>query len=99
MPPCDGNNAVDIEIGTNRLTRPADSVSFIRLETVQGKTILVRVDGHRADAELVSAAKNARGDLAAIGDHQLADRAMRRCWRIVPHEVSLDIRATLISLR
>src|SRR5581483_4000314 len=42
---------------------------------VQGEAVLVGVDSHRADAELVGRAEDADGDLAAVGDEQPAHEA------------------------
>ena len=73
-----GDDAVDIEVGPQRFAGRADAVGFVRLEAVQGEAILMGVDGDRADAELMGGAKDANGDLAAIGDQQLANRLRRR---------------------
>ena len=73
--PCslgDGDDAVDIEVRPDRLARLADQVGLVGLEAVQGVAVFVRVDGDRADAQLVGRAEDADGDLAAIGDEQLA---------------------------
>ena len=43
------NNALDIEIGTNRLTRLADLVGFVRFESVKCEPVLVRVESNCSD--------------------------------------------------
>ncbi len=70
-----GDDAGDVEVGADRLAGLADAVGFVGLEAVQGEAVFVRIDGHGADAQLVGGAKDADGDLAAVGDQQLADRA------------------------
>ena len=72
----DVDDAVDVEVGADRLARLADLVGLVGLEAVQGEAVFVRVDRDRADAQLVGRAEHADGDLAAIGDQQLANRAM-----------------------
>ena len=72
-----GDDAVDVEIGADRLARLADAVGLVRLEAVQGEAVFVGVDGDRADAQLVGGAEDADGDLAAVGDQQLAEGAAR----------------------
>ena len=76
--PGQGDDAVDVEIGADRLARLADAVGLVGLEAVQGEAVLVGVDGDGADAQLVGRAKDADGDLAAVGDQQLANRPNRR---------------------
>src|SRR5207244_2031337 len=71
----EGDDAGDVEVGPDRLPRLADLVGFVRLETVQGEAVLVRVDGDGADAELVGRTEHPDGDLTAVGDEQTADLA------------------------
>ena len=71
--PRQADDAVDVEVGLDRLAGLAEAVGLVGLEAVQGVAILVRVDGDRADAEFVGRAEHANGDLAAIGDEELAD--------------------------
>ena len=87
--PGQGDDAVDVEIGADRLAGLADPVGLVGLEAVQGEAILVRVDGHGADAQLMGRAEDANGDLAAIGDQQLPERPRdRSCGRSLRHERS-----------
>ena len=79
--PGPGRRCRDVEIGANRLAGLADAIGLVRLEAVQGEAVLVRVDGDGANAQLVGRAKDANGDLAAIGDQQLANRRGRRFLR------------------
>ena len=67
------HDAVDVEIGPQRFAGDADAIGLVGLEAVQGEAILVRVDGHGANAQFVGRAKDANGDLAAIGDEKFAD--------------------------
>ena len=62
----EGDDALDVKISLHRAFAGADQVSFIGLETVQGETVLLRVDGYRAQVEFVGGAKDADGDFAAI---------------------------------
>ena len=70
-----GDDAVDVEVGADRLARLADAVGLVGLEAVQGEAVLVGVDGDGADAQLVGRAEDADGDLAAVGDQELANRS------------------------
>ena len=79
--PGDGDDAVDVEIRADRLAGLADLIGFVGLEAVQGVAIFVRVDGDRADAQLVGRAKHADGDFAAIGDQQLANSLCHKSGR------------------
>ena len=74
------DNAGNIEVGANRLALLADAISFIGLEAMQGKTILVGINGHRAHAQLMRRAEDANGDLATIGHQNLANKR-RLCLR------------------
>jgi hypothetical protein len=68
------DDPVDIQISADRLARMTDLISLVRLKAVQGKAILVGVDGHRTNVQFVGRAKNASGDFAAIGHQELLDR-------------------------
>ena len=84
----DSDDARDVEVRLERLADVADAIGLIRLEAVQGEAILLRVDGDRADAELVGGAEDTDRDLAAIGDEQLLDGPgnRHRCSRKVEGE-------------
>src|SRR5579884_1208173 len=45
-----GNDAGDVEIGSDRFARMVDAIGFVRFEAMQGKAILVRINRHGADA-------------------------------------------------
>ena len=75
--PRQGDDAGDVEVGADRLAGLADAIGLVGLEAVQGEAVFVRVDGDGADAEFVGRAKDANGDLAAVGDEQLADLGHR----------------------
>ena len=68
-----GDDIVDVEIGSQRLAGFADVIGFVGLEAVQGEAIFMRIDGHRANAQFVGRAKNANGDFTAVGDEKFAD--------------------------
>ena len=47
------HDPLDVEIRADRLTWLADEISLVGLETMEREAVFVRIDGHRADAELV----------------------------------------------
>ena len=67
------DDRLDVEIGADRLLRLADQIGFIGLEAVKRVSVLVRIDRHRANAQLMGRAKDANRDLATIGDEELLD--------------------------
>ena len=67
------DDAGDVEVAADRLARLADRVRLVGLEAVQGEAVFVRVDRDGADAQLVGRPKHPDGDLAPVGDQQLAD--------------------------
>ena len=71
----DADDAVDVEIGGDGTLALADQVGFVGLLTMEGKAVLLRVDGDGAQAELGAGAEDAHGDLGAVGGHELRDRA------------------------
>ena len=71
--PGDADDVVDVQIGLDGFPAFADQIAFIRLRAVQGKTVLVRVDAHGADAEFAGGAHDANGDFRAVGDQETAD--------------------------
>ena len=81
-----GDDAVDVEIRPERLAGRADAIRLIRLEAVQGEAVFMRVDGDGADAQLMGRAKDANGDLAAVGDEKLANGSGHE---MVPSETKL----------
>jgi hypothetical protein len=68
------HDRVDVKVSAQGLAGRADAIGFVRLEAVQREAILVSVDRDIADAQFVRRAKHANGDLAAIRDHDLANR-------------------------
>ena len=69
----DADQVGDVEIRGDRLAARADLVALVSLEAVQREAILVRVDRHGPQPHLRRGPHHADRDLAAIGDHQLAD--------------------------
>ena len=74
----EGDDALDVEIRADGTFALADNVGFIGLKTMDAETVFLCIDGNRAQPHLGGGAKNADGDLAAIGDQQLALRRDRR---------------------
>ena len=66
------DDRLDVQVAADRLAGLAHLVGLVGLEPVQGEPVLVGIDGHGADAQLVGRAEDPDGDLAPIGDHQLA---------------------------
>ena len=65
----------------------ADLVALVRLEPVQRVLVLLRPDRDRPDAQFVRRAKNADGDLGAVGDEDLGDRQGRlRVLKVGVHD-------------
>ncbi len=62
-----------IEVGLDRALAAADEIALVRLGAMQREAILLRVDGHGAQAELAGRPHHANGDLAAVGDQNAAD--------------------------
>ena len=69
------DDAFDVEIRADRPFAFADQIGFVRLETVHGKPILLRVNGDGAQPEFRGGAKNADGDFAAIGGEKFFESA------------------------
>ena len=67
------DDAVDVEVGADRLAGLAHQIGLVGLEAVQGEPILVGVDRDGADAEFVRRPENADRDFAAIGDEEFGD--------------------------
>lgn len=72
----DPQHLVHIEVGLNGVESGAQQVSLVSFEAVQGKAILVGVDGHGANAELTRRTQYPDGNLAAIRDQQLAEQSV-----------------------
>ena len=68
------HDPIEVEVGADRLAGTADEVRLVGLEAVEGEPVLVGIDRHGADPQLVGRAEDADGDLGAVGDQQLLDR-------------------------
>ena len=68
-----GDDAVDVEVGADRLPGLAHQIGLVSLEAVQCEAILVGVDRDGADAEFVRRPEHADRDFAAIGDEEFGD--------------------------
>ena len=66
------DDAGDVEIRADRALALADQIRLVRLEAVDREPVLLRVDGHGAEAQFGGRAKDADGDFAAVGDEQFA---------------------------
>jgi len=62
----------NVQIRADRPLALADDVGLIGLETVDGKAVLLRIDGDGAKPELSGGAENTDGNLAAVGDEQFS---------------------------
>jgi hypothetical protein len=69
------DDLLDGEVGPDRVAGLADLVRLVGLQPVEGVAVLVREDGDRARAQLVSRAERADGDLPAVGDQHLAEHS------------------------
>ena len=69
-----GNDARNIEIGTDRFAWLAHAIGRIGLEPMQSEAVFMGVNGHRSDAEFVSRPKDANGNFATVGNEQSAER-------------------------
>ena len=67
----------DVEVSADGAFALADQIGFVRLEAVDAEAVLLRVDGHGAQAQFSGGAKDADGDFAAIGDEQFFSCAQR----------------------
>ena len=72
---CQRHDSRNVQIRFDRPLAGADLIRFISLEAVQGEPVLLRINSHGAQVELVGGAEDAYGDFAAIGSEQLADRS------------------------
>ena len=79
---CRVEDRIDIEIGLRRFRRP-DPHGLVGQPDMQCLRIRIRVDGHGCDPHAPRRPHDAAGDLAAIGDEELADHrrlsARSRC--------------------
>ena len=70
------HDTVGVQVAGDRIR--ADVVGFIGLLDVQGMAVRVGIDGHGGDAGLGTGADDAHGDLAAVGDQDLANQLIFR---------------------
>ncbi len=65
------HDAWDVEVRTDRLAGLADSIGFVRLESMQCVAVLVRVDRNRSNSQLSRTSKDSNSDFRTIGNKQL----------------------------
>src|SRR5262245_60791397 len=70
--PGGGDDSLDIKIGPRAAAR--DFVAFVGRTQMQRSGIVRRINRDRGKARLTSGARDADGDLAAIGDQKLLER-------------------------
>ena len=61
------NDAVNVEIRSDRAFALADEVRFIRLEAMEAEPVLLCIDGHSTQPEFCGRAKNSYSNFAAVG--------------------------------
>ena len=69
------DNFRNVEVGGDRLHALPDEVGLVRLLPVHVHLVLLRVDGHRPDAQLRARPEHPDGDLAAVGHQHAPDGA------------------------
>ena len=67
-----------VEVGADRVALLADLVGLVGLEPVLALAVLVGEDGDRAGAELGRGPEGSDGDLASVGDENLAEHRTSR---------------------
>ena len=75
----DTQNVLNIEIGFDGPFVAPDEIRLVRLRSMQGEAILLRVDRDRPDAQLSGCTHDPYGDFAAIGDQETADSGHSVC--------------------
>ena len=68
-----GDDFVDSQVGVDGRLALADQIGLVGLVAMQGELVLLGIDGHRADTQLGTGAKDPDGDLSAIGGHNLTE--------------------------
>ena len=69
----DAHDVRDVEVGLDGRAAGAHEVGFVGLGPVQRETVLLRIDRHRAQAQLGRRPHDTNGDFAAVGDEDAAD--------------------------
>ena len=64
------DDAGDVQVGADRAFALADEVGFVGLEAVDAEAVFLGVNGDGAQTQFGGGAKDADGDLAAVGDEQ-----------------------------
>ena len=70
---CDTNDVLDIKIGCNWFFSFANQIAFIRLKTMQRKTIFGGINGDCSDAQFGRCTHDADGDFRAIGNEDFVN--------------------------
>lgn len=68
-----GDDLVDAQVGVDGCLAFADQIRLVGLVAMQGKLVLLGVNGNRADAQLGTGAKDSNGDFSAIGGHDFTE--------------------------
>jgi hypothetical protein len=66
------DDALDIEVGSDRAFGGIQRVRLVRLEAMDGKTVLFGEDRDRAQAEFIGGAEDTDRDFAAVGGHHFS---------------------------
>ena len=66
------HDALHIQVGADRALGGIQLVRLVRLESMDGKTILLGKNGYRRQAELGGGSKNTNRDFAAVCGHQFS---------------------------
>ena len=83
------DDALDIEVGTDRPLAAADHVGLVGFEAVDGEAVFLRVNRDGPHVQLVGRPENTDSDLAAVGHEQgfsrhveewLSGGCLRRLW-------------------
>ena len=82
------DDAIDVEIGLHRALAFADQVGFVRLEAMQAEPVFLRVDGDRAQPELIGGAQDTDGDFAAIEGQEFF-HVGRNCLAWITYQASM----------
>jgi len=78
-----GNDRFDIEIGTRAAAR--DLVALVGGADVQRGGVVSRMDRNEGEPRVGGGARDANGDLAAVGDQELPERHGQSRNSAIPH--------------